>query len=151
MPCILRPICKCESKPALGCRINGRFRVYVTRFALSDPTSQQQQLSVFYITLPNLLQQENSMLAPLDTRILDALSHDADDDEERDYDPHDHIGIVKALIAKNRNWSQGILRLLSFWPTMDPAFYRKKPLSTSHPLYNKGGPNNWWIAFHVRY
>ena len=89
------------------------------------------------------------MLPPLDTRKLRALLRDEDDDEELECDPRGHISIIKELITEDRNWSDGVLRLLGLWPRIDPRFYRKKPMSTCHPLYDKGGPNNWWIDFHV--
>ena len=89
------------------------------------------------------------MLPSLDTRILSALSRDDGDDEELEFDPRGHISLIKTLIAEDSNWSDGMIRLLGLWPKIDPRLYRKKPMSTCHALYHKGGPNNWWIDFHV--
>ena len=89
------------------------------------------------------------MLPSLNTRILSALSRDDEDDEELEFDPRGHISLIKELIAEDSNWSDGVMRLLGLWPKIDPRLYRKKPMSTCHPLYHKGGPNNWWIDFHV--
>lgn len=100
----------------------------------------------------DLLNQQPIMLPPLDTRKLNALLRDDDHDEneELECDPRGHISIVRESIAEDRNWSEGVMRLLELWPRTNPRFYRKKPLSTRHPLYDKGGPNNWWIELDVR-
>ncbi len=82
------------------------------------------------------------MLLPLDTRILNALSRDGEDDEDLEFDPHSHISMIKELISEDDNWSDGVLRLLGLWPKIDPRLSRKKPMSICHPLYLKGGPNN---------
>lgn len=89
------------------------------------------------------------MLPPLDTRKLSALLRDDDEGDELECDPSGHISIVKELIAEDRNWSEGVMMLLELWPRTNPRFYRKKPLSPRHPLYRKGGPNNWWIDLNV--
>ncbi|KAF6230745.1 hypothetical protein HO133_000004 [Letharia lupina] len=91
------------------------------------------------------------MLPPLDTRKINALLRDGDEGEELECDPDDHIGMLKGMIAEDRNWSEGVLMLLELWPRTNPRFYRKKPMSTSHPLYRSGGPNNWWIELNNVY
>lgn len=96
------------------------------------------------------------MLPQLDQRILSALSREDDDAEGGDEEELEgvrpsHISIMKDLIAKDRNWSEGVMRLLGIWPTIDPRLYRNKPLSTRDPLYDKGGPNDWWVDFCVQY
>ena len=93
------------------------------------------------------------MLPQPDQRILSALSRkdddaEGDDEEELEGVRPSHISIMKDLIAKDRNWSEGVMRLLGLWPTIDLRLYRKKPLSTRDPLYDKGGPNNWWVDLH---
>ena len=96
---------------------------------------------------------QRTILPTLDQGILRALSREY---EEADSDnevfegvPRGRISNIRDLIAKDRNWSDGVVRLLELWQRIDPRLYRKKPLCTAHPLYNKKGPNNWWIDFHV--
>ena len=92
------------------------------------------------------------MLEPLDTRILSALSREDSDDKNPEYDPRDHISLVKELITdtEDGNWTDGLMTLLGLWPRINPQFYRKKPMTYNDPRWSNGGPNNWWIEFNVR-
>ncbi|MCJ1459991.1 hypothetical protein MMC28_010370 [Mycoblastus sanguinarius] len=89
------------------------------------------------------------MLEPLDTRILSALSREDSDDKNPEYDPRDHISLVKELITdtEDGNWTDGLMTLLGLWPRINPQFYRKKPMTYNDPRWSNGGPNNWWIEF----
>ena len=91
------------------------------------------------------------MLPPLDTRIMSALLRDYNEGEELEFDPNDHIRMVKQSITEDSNWSDGVMQLLELWPRARPRFYRKKPMSSNHPLYRSGGPNNWWIDLNACY
>ena len=86
------------------------------------------------------------MLRPLDPRRLEALSREGDSEEELEFDPYDHIGMIRELITEDEDWAQGVLSLLQDWPVFAVSIYRKKPLN----FWDKKGPDDWSIKFHVR-
>ena len=128
------------------------FTVISTPYQLDPKYPRTHHHGIVLVAVLTPLNCSFTMLPPLDTRILHTLSRGNDDDEEeRKFDPRGHIILIKEWITEDGNWPIGVLRLLGVWPRIDPQFYRKKPISTSHPLHRRVGPNNWSIDFHVHF
>lgn len=86
------------------------------------------------------------MLRQLDPRKLEALSREGNPDGELDFDPCNHIGMIRDLITEEDDWSTGVLMLLQDWPRLFKVRkLRKAPLKH----WDNRGPDDWSIIFLV--
>ena len=80
------------------------------------------------------------MLPPLDTRIVNALPRVDDDDEELEFDPHNHISMIKELISEDDNWLDGVLRLRDFSRKSIHVSLARSPRARAIPCTSRVGP-----------